>query len=126
VGGADVKLFFNIVPESATYLAERDLESITRTTVFATLPDAICVSGATAGSPTDAAALRAVKSAAGQVPVFVNTGVRAENVADQLAVADGAIVGTFFKQNGVFENRAERARVTELMDQAKKFREQLA
>ena len=58
--------------------------------------------------------------------MFVNTGVRAENVADQLAVADGAIVGTFFKQNGVFENRAERARVTELMDQAKKFREQLA
>ena len=25
VGGADVKLFFNIVPESATYLADRDL-----------------------------------------------------------------------------------------------------
>ncbi len=45
VGGADVKLFFNIVPESATYLADRDLASITRTTVFATLPDAICVSG---------------------------------------------------------------------------------
>lgn len=126
VGGADVKLFFNIVPESATYLAARDLDAITRTTVFATLPDAICVSGATAGAPTDADALRVVKAAAGAVPVFVNTGVRAENVADQLDIADGAIVGTYFKEGGVFENRATRSRVEELMGQAKKFREQLA
>ncbi|WP_082965057.1 BtpA/SgcQ family protein [Mycobacterium sp. ACS1612] len=126
VGGADVKLFFNIVPESAAYLASRDLESITRTTVFATAPDAICVSGATAGSPTDTDALRLVKSAAGATPVFVNTGVRAENVADQLDIADGAIVGTYFKHDGVFENRADRARVDELMTAARKFRKQLA
>ena len=125
VGGADVKLFFNIVPESAIYLAVRDLASITRTTVFATLPDAICVSGATAGAPTDAEALRVVKSAAGAVPVFVNTGVRADNVSTQLAIADGAIVGTYFKQDGVFENRAQRARVVELMGEARAFRERL-
>ena len=125
VGGSDVKLFFNIVPESATYLADRDLASITRTTVFATLPDAICVSGATAGSPTDSEALRVVKSAAGDVPVFVNTGVRAENVAAQLDIADGAIVGTYFKADGVFENRAEKSRVEELMAAAKAYRAQL-
>ncbi len=126
VGGTDVKLLFNIVPESATYLADRDLESITKTTVFATLPDAICVSGATAGSPTDTEALRVVKSASGDVPVFVNTGVRAENVAAQLAIADGAVVGTYFKEDGVFENRAKRHRVEALMSQARGFREQLA
>jgi membrane complex biogenesis BtpA family protein len=125
VGGSDVKLLFNIVPESATYLADRDLESITKTTVFATLPDAICVSGATAGSPTDATALRQVKSAAGAVPVFVNTGVRADNVAAQLEIADGAIVGTYFKEDGVFENRAQRHRVEELIDAARAFRDQL-
>jgi predicted TIM-barrel enzyme len=56
----------------------------------------------------------------------VNTGVRAENVGAQLDIADGAIVGTYFKKDGVFENRADRARVEELMSQARKFREQLA
>ncbi|HET7664498.1 MAG TPA: BtpA/SgcQ family protein [Mycobacterium sp.] len=126
VGGADVKLFFNIVPESAAYLAHRDLESITKTTVFATAPDAICVSGATAGSPTDSGALRVVKSAAGAVPVFVNTGVRADNIADQLDIVDGAIVGTYFKQDGVFANRADRARVHELMTEARRYRAQPA
>jgi membrane complex biogenesis BtpA family protein len=122
IGGANVKLLFNIVPESAQYLADRDLASITRTTVFATKPDAICVSGATAGAPTDTDALKVVKSAAGEVPVFVNTGVRAENVATQLSIADGAVVGTYFKKDGKFENAAERSRVEELMGAAKEFR----
>lgn len=122
VGGSDVRLFFNIVPESATYLASRDLRSIAETTVFATLPDAICVSGLTAGAPTDTQSLRIVKDAAGEVPVFVNTGVRAHNVGDQLGIADGAIVGTYFKDGGVFENEAVRPRVEELMGAVREFR----
>lgn len=125
VGGSHVKLLFNIVPESAQYLAHRDLASITRTTVFATRPDAICVSGATAGAPTDAEALRVVKSAAGEVPVFVNTGVRAENVGAQLSVADGAVVGTYFKKDGLFANAVDKSRVEELMTAAREFRAQL-
>jgi len=122
IGGADVKLFFNIVPESAKYLADRDLAAIAKTTVFATLPDALCVSGLTAGAPTDTQSVATVKAAAGEVPVFVNTGVRANNVGDQLSVADGAIVGTYFKENGVFENRADLARVEELMGAAREYR----
>lgn len=126
IGGAGVKLIFNIVPESAKYLADRSLKSIAETTVFATLPDAICVSGLTAGAPTDTQSLAIVKAAAGNVPVFVNTGVRAHNVGEQLAVTDGAIVGTYFKKDGVFENRAEKGRVEELMGEARKFRATLA
>ncbi len=125
IGGSDVKLFFNIVPESAKYLAERELASVAKTTVFATLPDAICVSGLTAGAPTDTQSVAIVKAAAGDVPVFVNTGVRAENVGDQLAVADGAIVGTYFKKDGIFENQADLIRVEELMQAARDFRSTL-
>lgn len=122
IGGGDVKLLFNIVPESAKYLAERDLKSITETTVFATAPDAICVSGLTAGAPTDTQSLRIVKDNAGDTPVFVNTGVRADNVADQLAIADGAVVGTYFKEGGKFENRARKDRAAELMAAVKALR----
>ncbi|MCV7226855.1 BtpA/SgcQ family protein [Mycolicibacterium komossense] len=125
IGGDGVKLLFNIVPESAVYLAERDLASVTATTVFATRPDAICVSGLTAGAPTDSQALRVVKDSAGAVPVFVNTGVRAHNAADQLSIADGAIVGTYFKEDGLFENRAVASRVAELMGVVKEFRQTL-
>ncbi|BBZ60949.1 BtpA/SgcQ family protein [Mycolicibacterium monacense] len=122
IGGAGVKLLFNIVPESAVYLSDRDLASITKTTVFATRPDGICVSGLTAGASTDSQALQVVKDEAGDVPVFVNTGVRAHNAAEQLSIADGAIVGTYFKEDGVFENRAVQSRVTELMTVVREFR----
>ena len=125
VSGSDVKLLFNIVPESAKYLGDRDLKSITETTVFATVPDAICVSGLTAGAPTDTQSLSVVKAAAGLVPVFVNTGVRPENVRQQLSIADGAVVGTYFKHDGVFENRVEEARVAELMGEVRAFRSTL-
>jgi membrane complex biogenesis BtpA family protein len=122
MGGSGVKLLFNIVPESASYLVHRDIESITNTTVFATLPDGLCVSGLTAGSPTDTQILTKVKAAAGNTPVFVNTGVKAANAAEQLAIADGAVVGTFFKKDGVFENPVDKARVIELMSAVKEFR----
>jgi membrane complex biogenesis BtpA family protein len=116
MGGSNVRLLFNIVPESAVYLASRDLAQLTRTTAFAALPDAFCVSGGTAGAPTDTATLKVVKQNAGAVPVFVNTGVRPETVEAQLSIADGAVVGTFFKREGVFENEVDGARVKELMD----------
>lgn len=122
LGASNVKLLFNIVPESAKYLVDRDIESITKTTVFATKPDALCVSGPTAGAKTDTQILTRVKAAAGSVPVFVNTGVKAENVAEQLSVADGAVIGTFFKKDGIFENPADQSRVELLMAEVKKLR----
>ncbi|MDR9397394.1 BtpA/SgcQ family protein, partial [Pontimonas sp.] len=118
----NVKLLFNIVPESATYLASRDIVDLTKTTVFATVPDGLCVSGLTAGASTDTQVLSQVKGAAGDVPVFVNTGVRADNAEEQLSIADGAVVGTFFKKDGVFENEADSGRVNELMGVVRSLR----
>lgn len=122
IGAGGVRLLFNIVPESARYLADRSLKSIAESTVFATLPDALCISGLTAGMPTDSQSLKIVKDVAGTVPVFVNTGVKAENAADQLTVADGAVVGTYLKKDGVFDNRASLARVRELTGAVREFR----
>lgn len=122
IGADDVRLLFNIVPESAKYLAGRSLDSIAKTTVFATLPDALCVSGLTAGSATDVQAVSVVKANAGDTPVFVNTGVNSQNIAEQLSVADGAVIGSFFKEDGIFENEVDSKRVVELMEAARKAR----
>jgi uncharacterized protein len=123
VGGQNVKLLYNIVPEAAVYLNERDVASIAKSTVFNCQPDGLCVSGLTAGADTSAETLRAVKSAVPGTPVFANTGVRAETVAAQLEVADGAIVGTSFKRDGYIWNEVDEARVAELMTAARAFGE---
>ncbi len=111
----DVRLLMNIVPEAATYLAGRDVADIARSTVFNAKSDALCVSGLTAGAETDTQVLHRVKEAVGDTPVFVNTGVNPGNVRDQLAIADGAVVGTYFKVDGVFENPSDRERTAQLM-----------
>ena len=122
VGAQHVKLLFNIVPEAARYLADRDLAEIARSTVFNTRPDGLCVSGLTAGVGTDRASLKTVKDAVPDTPVFANTGVRLDTVEEQLAIADGAVVGTTFKYDGVFENHVDEKRVKAFMDKVKAMR----
>ncbi len=61
ISAAGVRLLFNIVPEAAKYLADRDVVEIARSTVFNHRPDAICVSGLMAGSQTDPMVLRRVQ-----------------------------------------------------------------
>ncbi len=122
IGAGDVRLLFNIVPEAAAYLANRDVVDIARSTVFNHRPDAICVSGLIAGAQTNLSVLERVKAAVPSTSVFANTGVRPENVADQLRVADGAVVGTTFKFEGIFENHVDETRVREFMTRVKALR----
>ncbi len=126
VGGQNVRLLFNIIPEAATYLAERDIGSIAKSTVFNHRPDELCVSGLTAGVQTDSSALKAVKQAVPDTPVFANTGLRLENVEAQLTTTDGGVVGTTFKQDGVFENPVDNLRVKAFMKKVKDFRKNYA
>lgn len=125
IGAEDVKLLFNIVPEAAKYVSDRDLVSVAKSTVFNAKPDGLCVSGLTAGAETDAQLISLVKQTVPSTPVFANTGVRMENVEQQLSIADGAVVGTAFKVDGVFENPVDEQRVKAFMDKVKDFRKDL-
>ncbi|MDY5233977.1 MAG: BtpA/SgcQ family protein [Faecalicoccus sp.] len=122
IGAENVKLLFNIVPEAAAYLGNRTITSIAKSTVFNNKPDALCVSGLTAGVETDSAILKQVKDTVSDTVVFANTGVRLSNVEEQLKIADGAVVGTTFKKDGIFENHVDANRVKEFMDKVKTFR----
>ena len=125
IGGKDVKCLFNILPEAAKYLADRSIEEVAKSTVFNNHPDALCVSGLTAGAMTDTQLLKRVKDVVPDTVVFANTGVRYENVEQQLGIADGAVVGTTFKTDGIFENHVDQARVKQFMDKVKAFRKNL-
>jgi uncharacterized protein len=122
IGAQDVKLLFNIVPEAAKYLAEREFTEIAKSTVFNTKPDALCVSGLTAGAETDTSILAKIKKAVPSTVVFANTGVNLDNVEEQLSLTDGAVVGTAFKKDRVFENPVDQNNVKVFMDKVKAFR----
>jgi hypothetical protein len=69
--------------------------------------------------------LAAAKDAVPGTPVIANTGVRAERMEEILAVADGAIVGTSLKVDGITWNEVDPARAERLMDAARSARETL-
>ena len=58
-------------------------------------------------------------------PIFANTGVRLDNVIDQLSIADGAIIGTTFKRDGYIWNEVDINRVREFMNTVKEYRLQI-
>lgn len=117
VGAESCRLIFNINAEFAAQIAPRPLPEVARSVVFSSMPDALCVSGPITSQPADSSSLAEVHDAVKDsgVPVLVNTGFRAANAAELLQFADGAIVGSSLKVDGVTWNPVEQERVTALM-----------
>lgn len=122
LGLDDLKLLFKVNPESGAYLAERPIEKITKSMIFHCYPDALCVSGDSAGTETDSSLIQRVRAVAGDTPVLCNTGCTAANIQEKLANCDGACVGTAFKKDGKFANQVDPQRVKEFMDQVRQYR----
>ena len=122
VFGSKVKLLYNIVPESAAYISQRDPVQIAQSTVFNAHPDALCVSGLTAGTEVSSSILQQIKLAVPQTAIFANTGVNLNNVEQTFSSADGVIVGTFFKKDGYIWNEVDINRVRPFMEKVRSIR----
>jgi len=121
IGAGDVALFDNISPEFSSPIGSRTIADRARGAAFLGM-DAILISGWAAGSPMAIGDLVAAKEAAPNTPIVANTGVRAERVAEILKVADGAIVGTSLKVDGITWNPVDPGRARALMDAVREFR----
>ena len=115
-------LFTNITPEFASPLGHRTIPERARSAVYLGV-DALLISGPLTGMATDIDQLRAAKAAVPQTPVLANTGVTADTVKPILGVADGAIVGTHLKRDGVTWNEVDRARADRFMEAVGSARE---
>jgi hypothetical protein len=122
IGAESVALFANITPEFASSLGPRTIPERARSAVFLGV-DAVLISGPITGTPTGIAELRAAKAAVPAAPVLANTGVTAGTVAEILAVADGAIVGTTLKRDAVTWNPVDPGRAATFMAAARRARE---
>ncbi|MBR0149897.1 MAG: hypothetical protein IJP89_00875 [Synergistaceae bacterium] len=85
--------------------------------------DAVVVTGSGTGKNTDMKKIRLFRDALGDFPLFVGAGMTEETCREQLSIADGAIVGTWFKQNGRTSSPTDSDRVRKFMDIVKQVRE---
>lgn len=122
LGRDDMKLLFNVNAEFASPVGSRPIEARAKSAVFSSLADVILVSGPMTGQPVDGSDLRRVKEAVGDTPVFANTGVNRDNVADILSVGDGVIIGTHLKVDGDTWKPVDPERVKRFMEAVERAR----
>jgi membrane complex biogenesis BtpA family protein len=120
--GDSTLLFYNINAEFASPVGSRTHAQRAESAVFASLADAICVSGPMTGQAVEASTLQEVKSAVEDVPVIANTGVSVDNVEGILTIADAVIIGTSLKFEGNTWNPVDPDRVRRFMDTVVKLR----
>ncbi|MEM1945411.1 MAG: BtpA/SgcQ family protein [Candidatus Caldarchaeum sp.] len=84
--------------------------------------DAIVVSGSRTGAETPVERVYEVKRWASK-PVIVGSGLNPWNAEKLLSLADGAIVGTYFKAGGKLSNPVDIDRVKKLMTLVKRLRQ---
>jgi membrane complex biogenesis BtpA family protein len=114
--GANIKIFADVDVKHSAPLAARPLEEEVEEIISRGCAEAVIVTGTATGKQTAMDDLRKVKQAAGAVPVLAGSGVDSTNVGEILKIADGVIVGTAFKRNGVTTNPVELSRVRSFMN----------
>jgi uncharacterized protein len=121
IGADGVAFFDNISPEFSSALGSRTIADRARGAAFLGM-DAILISGPAAGVAFAMSDLSAAKEAVPEMAVVANTGVRADRIGEIFKVADGAIVGTSLKIDGVTWNPVDLARAERLMEAARASR----
>ncbi|MFC6864514.1 BtpA/SgcQ family protein [Halomicroarcula sp. GCM10025817] len=123
---ADVAILADVAVKHSAPLADRPLDQQVADAIERGLADGLVVSGAGTGESTAASDLEAVVAARDEVdpsvPVFVGSGVTAATVRDLLETADGVVVGTALKRDGVPTNSVARERVETLVAAADRGR----
>jgi membrane complex biogenesis BtpA family protein len=113
LGAEHLKLFADVDKKHSVPFPGLDLETHIEWTEFYRA-DALIVSGRMTGDAPPLEKVRRAKEAATR-PILMGSGTTAENITEFLTYADGAIVGSSLKVDGVAENPVDVERVRRYM-----------
>ena len=117
--GLDISILADVQAKHGMPLAPIPLEQEARDCVSRGLADGLVVSGAATGEPTPMNDLKRVRGAVPHVPLLVGSGATPETAAALLSIADGLIVGTAVKRDGILANPVDPGRVRRLVEAAR-------
>lgn len=113
--GIDVQVWADVLVKHAWPLAIQSIEDAAYDAVDVGLADALIVSGSVTGQPAAVEDAVRVKRRLPEVPLLIGSGVQERNIRDYLRVADGVIVGTSLKVDGIVANPVDPERVRRLV-----------
>jgi len=114
LGAEHIKLFADVDKKHSVAFPGIDLATHIEWTEFY-LADALIVSGKMTGAAPELEKVRRARELATR-PILMGSGTTADNVAQFLQYADGAIVGTALKVDGIAENPVDVERVKRYME----------
>ena len=100
---SNIRIFADVNVKHSAPLGAVALEDEVDDVIHRGGADALVVTGAGTGKTTDLDELKRVAGRAGQMPVYVGSGVNADTIGDFLQYARGVIVGTSLKTNGIVD-----------------------
>ncbi len=116
-----IKIFADVDKKHSVPFPGIDLETHIEWTDYY-LADALIVSGKMTGDAPPLDKVRRAKEVSKGRPILMGSGTSADNIADFLRFADGAIVGTSLKVDGRGENPVDLERLKRFMDEVQRVR----
>jgi len=115
LGASDVAIFADVRSKHAAPLTSRPVEESARDAAYRGMAEALIVTGLRTGAEPDKDQLHRIRVSVPDRRILIGSGVTTQNAAKLLKEADGAIVGTYLKENGMIENPVDETRVKDLV-----------
>ena len=115
IDAVNIKIYTDIKKKHSSHSITSDI-SLVETVMAAEffLSDGIIITGKSTGLPANLEDLKKVKTST-TLPVFIGSGITAENIKDYLPYADGFIVGSYIKKEGFWKNPLSLKRINKLI-----------
>ena len=113
--GAEIDVWADTDVKHAAQLAARPIAELASEAIERGLANAVIVTGGGTGQEITFDDLRSVRAALPNASILAGSGVTDSTVARILTLADGAIVGTFFKHEGIVASHVDIERVRQLV-----------
>lgn len=114
LGAEQIAIFADVLVKHAVPLGPLKMEDAVADVVVRGLADAVVVTGSATGQAASIEDVQAAVSAAEKTPVYVGSGVRADNAGKLIPPAQGLIAGSWIKIDGDVRNPVDVNRVREL------------
>ena len=116
----DIAIFTDIKKKHSAHNITSDV-SLAETAKAAEffLTDGVIISGSSTGKAVDSKELATLTQIS--VPIILGSGLTAQNISQYWNLAQGFIVGSYFKKDGFWQNEIDKQRLQKFMKQAEKL-----
>lgn len=117
--GSEVAVFADVLVKHAQPLGTPEMAVAVQDTIERGLADAIILSGSATGSPPNPEDLAIARQAAKDTPILIGSGADWDNVSQLMNNANGVIVASSLKRQGLIQEPIDPTRVQSFVEAAR-------